>query len=107
ADAAAEPEPAGRIEQIVASVIAETKRQGSDEEPARLLDSGAVKGALLVRAEQLRAVSPGPLLLPDEVALALDITGQRDGPRFIGIELLMPGRGLEVEDLIAAHEIVA
>src|SRR5205085_10193340 len=69
----AEPEAPRRVEQAVAAVIADGERGGSDQEPACVLDPGAAEHPAFDGSEPLATVGPGPLLLPDEVALALDV----------------------------------
>src|SRR5438132_3974822 len=79
AQPAAETEAAGRIEQAVAVVIAEAERHRRDQEAARVLEPGTAEHAALNRAEPLAAVGPSPFLLPDKVALPLDVAGEVDG----------------------------
>ena len=107
AEPSSKSETAGRIEQIVAAVVAEAHRKRGDEEGACILDARQVEHAALIGREQLRAVGPGPLLLPDEIALPLDVRRQRNRFRLIGVELLVAGRRQDVEDLIALQEIAA
>ena len=76
ADPAAQAKAAAGVEQAVAAVITEAERQRRDQERARVLDAVAAEHAAFVGREQLGAVCPGPLLLPDEVALPLDIAGE-------------------------------
>src|SRR5207245_7303324 len=91
----------------VASVKPEAERQRGNQERPRRLVTGEVEYAVLVGGEQLGAVSPRPFLVPNEVALPLDVTREEDGLRFIGVELLVPGRSLEIEHLVALQEVAA
>ena len=78
-----------------------------DEEGARVLDPGPVNTPCSSVREHFGAIGPRPFLLPDEVALPLDIAGELDRARFVGVELLVRGRGLQVQHLVALQEIVA
>src|SRR5206468_11200758 len=101
AEMAAQPEAARRVEQIVAPVIADGERQGSDEEAACVLEPGIAEDAALDRSEPLTAVGPGPFLLPDEVALPLDIGGKVDRLGRVSGVFLMRRRDLQVQRLVA------
>src|SRR6185369_8406834 len=107
ADPAAQAESARRVEQAVASIISEAKGKCRDQECTRVLDSGGVEDAAFVRRQDLAAIGPGPFLLPDEIALPLDIAGDLDRSRLIGIELAVRGGGLEVQYLVPLQEIAS
>ena len=79
----------GWIEQAVAAVVAERKRKRGDEEGSRVFDAIEAEHTIFISREDLRAVAPGPLLLPDEVAQPLDMAAEQDGLGFVSVELLV------------------
>ena len=58
-------------------------------------------------AEQVEAVAPRPFLVPDDVALALDVAADLQGLGLEGAAVGVAGQRLQVEDLVALAEIVA
>src|SRR6185503_15706757 len=107
AETAAQAESARRVQQAVAAVKAERQWQCGDQEAACVLDPRAAEHATLDRSEPLAAVGPGPGLLPDEVALPLDIGGKVDGLGGVGGEPLVRRRELHIERLVAHQEVGA
>src|SRR5262249_37107539 len=108
AQSPAQPEPARRIQQVVAAVKTKAQRKGGNQEgPRFLVQLGWTENALLVGREKFGAVGPGPSLLPDEIALPLDIAAEPDRLGLISIELLVTCRGLQVQDLVTLQEIAA
>src|SRR5436190_1919426 len=107
ADPPQQSEPLGRIEQIVARVIAEAAGDRGDEKspPARL--AGRLGRVPLVGRQQLGAEAPRPLLLPDEIALPLETRGKRYRLGFERIAVDMAGEHLRVEYLVAPQPIAA
>ena len=107
AQPAAETEAAGRIEQAVAAVIAEAERHRRDREFPGVFDPGTAEHTAFAGRQQLAAVGPGPFLLPDEVALPLDVAGEVDRLGGVGGELLMRRCQLKIECLVALEEVGA
>src|SRR5258708_2217913 len=100
-----QPEPLGGVEKIVAAVIADCKGRSGDQESLGILNSSAAEHTALVGRKPLHSVAPGPRLLPNEVALALDVRGKIDGLGSIGSELLVRDRELCIESLVALEEV--
>jgi len=107
ADAGAEPEAPARIEQAVAAVIAEADGRGGDEEGTPLFDASLVERPLLVGRERLDPAGVCPCLVPDEVALTLDVARDLDGLRFIGVVVGVARQRLQVENLVAPPEVAS
>src|ERR1700748_1022524 len=89
ADAAAKSETPRRVEQAVATVIAERQGQRRDQEAVRILDVRAAEHAALDRSKPLAAVGPRPLFLPDEITLTLQTGGKIDRLRRVSGKLLV------------------
>ena len=101
----AQPKAARWVEQVVAAVIAEGQGRSRDQEAVGVLDAQAAEDAALDRSEPFAAVRPGPFLLPGEVALPLDIAGEVDRLGRVSGEILVRSRELQVQRLVALHEI--
>src|SRR4029078_11363978 len=96
-----------RIEQAVAAVVTQARGQRGAEERARVLEAGRIEQPRRVGREQLGARGPGPFLLPDEIALPLDIPGEEDGACLVGIVFLVQARSLQSQQLVSPQKIAA
>src|SRR6478752_822304 len=78
-DPAAQAEALRRVQQAVAPVVVQAQRYCGDVERPAPRFAGRLDRVALVCRQHFAADAPGPLLLPDEIALPLKASRQRQG----------------------------
>src|SRR5690606_35305534 len=81
--------------------------ESGDEKGSPARFAGGFDRIAFVGCDQLRPETPGPFLLPDEIALAFEAAGQRERPGLVGVPVDVACKCLRVQDLVAAEPVVA